>query len=382
MIDHQPQANPSKRKRFLTIFGVTLILVGLFYGVRWFIHGRTHIHTDDAYVTGNLIRITPRVAGTVIAIMAGDTENVKQGQILVKLDDTDSRLALERAEADLAETVRQIRQRFEGPTQQQANLALRKRAYDQAETDFQRRKQAVAVDAVSKEESDRAQTARDQAKAALDLARAQLAAAVADVGGTSVMTHPSVKQAAIRVRAAWLDLARCVIRAPEDGQIAKRSVQIGQQVAPGSALMALVPMTQLWVEANYKENQLKGMAVGQSVELTSDLYGDEVVFHGTVTGLSPGTGSVFSLLPPQNASGNWIKIVQRLPVHIALDAKELEEHPLRVGLSMQVEVDIGDQENTKELSPIHYTTPVYQDDLAGVEEHIQQIIQNNLVEKN
>lgn len=382
MIDHQPQANPTKRKRLLTLFGVVLLLIGIFYGVRWILHGRTHIHTDDAYVTGNLLRITPRVAGTVVAILADDTDSVKQGQILVKLDDTDARLALEKAEADLAETVRRMRQRFEGHTQQEANLALRQRAYDQAEADFQRRKQAVAVDVVSQEESEHARIARDQAKAALDLARAQLAAAVADVGGTSVMTHPSVKQAAIRVRAAWLDLARCVIRAPEDGQIAKRSVQIGQQVAPGAALMALVPMTQLWVEANYKENQLKGMAVGQSVELTSDLYGDEVVFHGTVTGLSPGTGSVFSLLPPQNASGNWIKIVQRLPVHIALDAKELEEHPLRVGLSMQVEVDIGDKENTKELPRIHYTTPVYQDDLAGVDEHIQQIIQNNLVEKD
>ena len=380
MTIHPPEADPSKRKRLLLILAAVFLTAAAAWGVHWFIHGRSHAGTDDAYVAGNLIRITPRIAGTVVAVRVDNTDHVKQGQELVRLDDTDARLALEKAEADLAETVRRISQSFEGRTQQQANLAAKQRAYEQAEADLRRREQAVAVQAVSKEEAEHGRAARDQARATLDLARAQLAAADAAVAGTSVATHPAVKQAEARLRAAWLELRRCVIRAPEDGQVDKRSVQVGQQVAPGNPLMALVPMTQLWVEANFKEDQLKGMAVGQPVELVSDLYGGGTVFHGTVAGLSPGTGSVFSLLPAQNASGNWIKIVQRLPVRIALDPQELEKHPLRVGLSMKVEVDLGAGASgtTKPLPPTHYSTPVFQDDLTGADERIRSIVQGNL----
>jgi membrane fusion protein (multidrug efflux system) len=375
-----PEANPAKRKRLLAVLAVIFIVAGIAWAIHWFIYGLSHETTDDAYVAGNLIRVTPRISGTVVAVLADDTDHVKQGQVLVKLDDTDARLTLDRAEADLGETVRRISQAFESRTQQTANLAVKQRALEQAEADLTRRKQAVAIQAVSKEEAEHARIDRDKAKAELDLARAQLAASSAAVSGTSVETHPAVKQAEARLREAWLALNRCEIRAPADGLVAKRSVQIGQQVAPGVGLMAIVPMSQLWVEANFKEDQLKSMMVGQPVHLVSDLYGSNVTFHGTVAGLSPGTGSVFSLLPPQNASGNWIKIVQRLPVRIALDAKELTDHPLRVGLSMQVEVETGATGKAENLPPTRYETPV--ESAKGADALIRSILKANKAHKS
>ncbi|MBW8366022.1 MAG: HlyD family efflux transporter periplasmic adaptor subunit [Rhizobium sp.] len=372
-----PEANPAKRKRLLTMLALIFLIAGTIWGVRWFLYSRGHESTDDAYVAGNLVRATPRVAGSVVAVLADDTDFVKQGQVVVKLDDTDARLALAKAEADLGEIVRRISQTFEAHAQQTANLAVKQRTLEQAEADLVRRERAVAVDAISREEAEHARAARDKARSELDLARAQLAASKAEVGGTSVATHPAVKQAEARLREAWLALNRCEIRAPSDGQVAKRSVQIGQQVAPGMALMAIVPMTQLWVEANFKEDQLKGMHIGQPVQLVSDLYGSGTIFHGTVAGLSPGTGSVFSLLPAQNASGNWIKIVQRLPVRITLDTKELAEHPLRVGLSMKVEVETAAAGKADSHPATRYVMPV--EDAAGADALIRSILRANQV---
>lgn len=378
---HTPKADPAKRKRLLILLGLAFLAAGLVWTGRWYLHGRGHESTDDAYVAGNLIRITPRVAGTVVAVLTDDTEWVKQGQELIRLDDADARLALDKAEADLGETVRRVSQSFAVHAQQAANLAVARRRLAQAEADLARRERAVAVQAVSAEEAEHARAARDQARSALDLARAQLAASDAEVAGTTVAEHPAVKQAEARVREAWLSLSRCVIRAPEDGQAAKRSVQVGQQVTPGAPLMALVPMTQLWVEANFKEDQLQGMQIGQPVSLTADLYGGGVVYHGRVTGLSPGTGSVFSLLPAQNASGNWIKIVQRLPVRIVLDPAELAKHPLRVGLSMKVEVETAAPGHAVATAAAGYVTPVYQDDLKGADQAIRAIVRANLTGK-
>lgn len=374
---HTQQANPTQRKRMLLILGAVFLVAGLAWLVHWLTYSRSHQSTDDAYVAGNLIRVTPRVAGTVAAVLADDTDHVKQGQTVVRLDDTDARLALKKAEADLGQTVRRIGQTFDARTQQTANLAVKQRSLEQAEADFARRQQAVAVQAISREEVEHARAARDKTRAELDLARAQLAASNAEVAGTRVATHPAVLQAEARLREAWLALQRCEIRAPSDGEVAKRSVQIGQQVAPGTPLMALVPMTQLWAEANFKEDQLKGMRIGQPVALVSDLYGSDVTFHGTVVGLSPGTGSVFSLLPAQNASGNWIKIVQRLPVRIALDAKELQAHPLRVGLSLKAEVTTGAAGKAESLPPTRYETPV--ENAKGADALIRSIIQSNTV---
>lgn len=376
MTVHTPQANPAKRRRMLLILALVFLAAAIAWGVHWYVRGRNHESTDDAYVAGNLIRITPRVGGTVSAVLADDTDRVKQGQVLVRLDDTDARLALDKAEADLGQTVRRISQSFEARAQQAANLAVKQRNLEQAETDLARREKAVAVQAVSKEEADHARVARDKARDELALAKAQLAASEADTSGTTVQTHPAVKQAEARLREAWLTLKRCEIAAPADGEVAKRSVQIGQQVAAGTSLMALVPLNQLWVEANFKEDQLEGMQVGQPVSLVSDLYGGDFTFHGTVAGFSPGTGSVFSLLPAQNASGNWIKIVQRLPVRIALDPKELADHPLRVGLSMKAEVTTGAKGKPENLPPTRYEMPV--EDIKGADALIHSIVQANL----
>jgi membrane fusion protein, multidrug efflux system len=345
-MENQPDARPpenSRRRHLLLLISLVFLAAAVGWGAYWLIHGRYHETTDDGYVAGNLLRVTPREAGSVTAVLVDNTDYVKPRQILVTLDPADAQVALDQAEADLADTVRSVRQLFEARDQQRANLALKERALEQAEADEARRARAVAAQVVSREEAEHADTMRDQAKLELQLARAQLAAARAAIAGTTVESHPSVKQAEARVQAAWLALERCKIRAPEAGYIAERSVQIGQQVASGTPLMAVVPLSQVWVEANFKEDQLRSIRIGQPATLVSDLYGGSRTFHGTVVGLAPGTGSVFSLLPAQNATGNWIKIVQRLPVRIALDPKELAEHPLRVGLSMNVDVDIHDK---------------------------------------
>ena len=341
----EPTAAPNnKRKRALTFLAAAFVVIGIAYGAYWLLHGRYHETTDDAYVGGNLIRVTPRISGTIVAVLADDTDYVKRGQVLAKLDDADARLAVDRATADLAETVRRVRQAFNLVEERQAALALRQEALTQAEADLARRGGAAAEqEAVSKEEVDHAQLAARRAQSDLKLAQAQFAGAQAVVAGTNLADNPSVMSAAARLREAYLALARCEIRAAENGFVAKRSVQVGQQVAVGAALMALVPLDQLWVEANFKEDQLSRLRIGQPVEMVSDLYGSDAVFHGKVVGIAAGTGGVFSLLPPQNASGNWIKIVQRLPVRVALDAKELADHPLRVGLSLKADVDTHDQ---------------------------------------
>jgi membrane fusion protein, multidrug efflux system len=336
--------NASQRKRVLTILTLIVIMVGIAYAAWWLLQGRFHETTDDAYVAGNLIRVTPRVAGTVVAVLADDSDYVKRGQVLVRLDDTDARVALGRSEADLADAVRRVRQSFNLVDERAANLGLKEETLRQAQADLDRRGGAAAEqEAVSKEEIDHARIAVSRAQADLKLVRAQLASAHSAVGGTTVDNHPAVMQAAARVREAYLTQVRCEIRAAENGYIAKRGVQVGQQVAVGSALMAVVPLDQLWVEANFKEDQLKRLRIGQPVELVSDLYGTDAVFHGKLTGIDPGTGAAFSLLPPQNASGNWIKIVQRLPVRVTLDPKELAAHPLLVGLSLKADADTHDQ---------------------------------------
>jgi membrane fusion protein (multidrug efflux system) len=373
------EANLTKRKRLLTLLMLAFSIAALAYGIHWFILGRHHETTDDAYVVGNLVGVTPRIGGTVVAVLADNTDFVQTGQVLARLDDADARLALARASADLGSAVRQVRQSYEGREQQSANIAVKQRELERTEADLVRREQAVAVQAVSREEVEHARAARDQARAELDLAHAQYAVSAAQVAGTTVTTHPAVKQAEARLREAYLALSRCIIPAPESGQIAKRSVQVGQQITAGMPLMAIIPLHQIWVEANFKEDQLQGMRVGQPAKLVSDLYGDSAPFNGKVAGLSPGTGSVFSLLPAQNASGNWIKIVQRLPVRIALDPQELAKHPLRVGLSMKVTVAADTAGSAVANTPAtRYETHVYDVDEKEVSALIDGILKTNL----
>ena len=376
----EPAPNNGKRKHLLLILTLAFVLAGAAWGAYWLLYGRYHETTDDAYVAGNLIRVTPREPGTVVAVLADDTDRVKAGQLLVRLDDADAQVALQAAEAGLADAVRSVRRLFRTSDQERANLALKQRALEQAQTDWERRKQAAAGQLISREEAEHAATARDQARLELGLARARLAAAQAAVAGTTLRNHPAVKQAEARLREAWLARSRCEIRAAAAGYVAERTVQVGQRIAAGSALMAIVPLSEVWVEANFKEDQLRGLRIGQPVTLVSDLYRGDARFHGKVVGLAPGTGSVFSLLPPQNASGNWIKIVQRLPVRIALDAGELVRHPLRVGLSMRADVDIHDQAGavlTSGTGAGHYETAVYQSADQQADQLIERILAAN-----
>ena len=349
-----PATNPA-RKKALTVLSI-VVLLGLAYGgFEWFTSRNEEI-TDNAYVQGNVIQITPQVGGTVTAILADDTDFVKAGQPLVQLDPADAKVALDQAEANLAQAVRQVRTLYANNGSLSAQVTLRQSDIARAQTEIDRatddlnRRQALAGNgAVSKEELNHArsqlaaaQNAMASAQAGVAAAREQLSSNQSLTDGTNVEGHPSVVVAASKVREAYLNLHRATLPAPVDGYVAKRTVQLGQRVAAGSPLMSVVPLSQLWVDANFKEVQLRNIRIGQPVTLTADLYGKKMEYKGTVAGLGIGTGAAFALLPAQNATGNWIKVVQRVPVRIALDAEQLVKNPLRVGLSMEATVDVSD----------------------------------------
>ncbi|AYZ68077.1 HlyD family efflux transporter periplasmic adaptor subunit [Burkholderia multivorans] len=355
----QAQSN-GKRKRMMTLLVAVIVIAAIAYGLYYFLVARFHESTDDAYVNGNVVQITPQVTGTVIAVKADDTQTVKAGDSLVVLDPADSQVALQQAEANLAQTVRQVRGLFVNDDQYRAQVALRQSDLSRAEDDLRRRLAVAQTGAVSQEEISHARDAVKGAQASLDTAQQQLASNRALTANTTIASHPNVLAAAAKVRDAYLANARNTLPAPVTGYVAKRSVQVGQRVSPGTPLMSVVPLNAVWVDANFKEVQLNHMRIGQPVELTADIYGSSVVYHGKVVGFSAGTGSAFSLLPAQNATGNWIKVVQRLPVRIELDSKDLEKHPLRIGLSMQVDVNIKD-ESGNQLGNVQNT--VYQTDV-------------------
>ncbi|MGY6237797.1 efflux RND transporter periplasmic adaptor subunit [Burkholderia ambifaria] len=338
----QPQNN-GKRKRMMTLLIAVIVIAAIAYGLYYFLVARFHEETDDAYVNGNVVQITPQITGTVIAVKADDTQTVKAGDPLVVLDPADSQVALQQAEANLAQTVRQVRGLFVNDDQYRAQVALRQSDLSKAQDDLRRRVAVAQTGAVSQEEISHARDAVRAAQASVDAAQQQLASNRALTANTTIASHPNVMAAAAKVRDAYLANARNVLPAPVTGYVAKRSVQVGQRVSPGNPLMSVVPLNAVWVDANFKEVQLKHMRIGQPVELTADIYGSSAVYHGKVVGFSAGTGSAFSLLPAQNATGNWIKVVQRLPVRIEIDPKELDKHPLRIGLSMQVDVNIKDE---------------------------------------
>jgi membrane fusion protein (multidrug efflux system) len=325
----------------MLLFGSVLLLAGLAWGVYWYLYDRWYESTDNAYVGGNVVQVTPQVAGTVTEVNADDTQHVKAGAVLIRLDPRDAEVAVQQAEADLAQVTRQVGTLYDNNDQYAAAVAAREAELARAKDDLGRRE--LAGGAVSREELDHAREAVRSAAAALASARAQLASNHTLIGGTQASANPNVAQAEARLRSARLNLDRTTIAAPLEGYIAQRAVQIGQRVAPGSVLMAVVPLEQVWVDANFTEKRLRRVRAGMKVELTSDFYGSGVVYHGSVAGFSPGTGSAFAMLPAQNATGNWIKVVQRLPVRIQLDSKELQEHPLRVGLSMQATIDLHDE---------------------------------------
>ena len=346
------------RKRWLLLVAGSFALIGIVYAVYWTLALRYVQSTDDAYVSGNVVQITPQVSGTVIAIGADDTQFVKAGQTLVQLDQADARIALDQADAQLAKSVREVRNLFATAGQLQAAVTMRLSDLAKANDDLVRRDRLANSGAISAEEQHHSRDAVASAQAALLAAQQQLEASRARVDRTTVDNHPDVLNAAAHVRDAYLSYARTALPAPVSGFVAKRAVQLGQRVSPGSPLMAIVPLDQVWVDANFKEPQLADMRGGQAVTLKADIYGRSVKYHGKVVGFGAGTGSAFALLPAQNATGNWIKIVQRVPVRIALDPKELAAHPLQVGLSMQVDVDTH-QRTGDRLPQLTQNTPAY-----------------------
>ncbi len=370
-----------RRRQLLVRLATVFVLLAAGYGAYWWLIGRFAETTDDAYVAGNVVGVSPQVAGTVVAIDADATDLVRQGQPLVQLDATDSRIALQQAEAALAQTVRQVRQMFDNVRRLRAMDSLRETELARARDDLARRATLIASDAVSREDFEHAKTAYEGAQAALRVSRHELQSALALVAGSTVEHHPLVEEAKARLRAAYVAWARRVIVAPVTGYVAKRSVQVGQRVAPGMLLMAVVPLNQLWVDANFKESQLSDIRIGQPVTMTSDLYAGSVAYHGKVLGIGAGTGSAFELLPPQNASGNWIKIVQRVPVRVSLDPHELAKDPLRIGLSMQVSVDThvrsGEILARTPTAQVVYRTPVFASATVGAEALIRRIIREN-----
>ncbi|WP_144005145.1 EmrA/EmrK family multidrug efflux transporter periplasmic adaptor subunit [Paraburkholderia tropica] len=375
----QPNANNGKRKRMMTLLVLVIVIAAIAYGLYYFLVARFSESTDDAYVNGNVVQITPQVTGTVVSVNADDTQTVKIGDPLVVLDPADSRIALQQAEANLGQTVRQVRGLFADDSQYEAQVAVRQADLSRAQDDLRRRMQVAQTGAVSQEEISHARDAARSAQAALEAAQQQLVANQALTANTTIANHPNVMAAAAKVRDAYLANARNTLPAPVTGYVAKRSVQVGQRVSPGTPLMSVVPLNSLWIDANFKEVQLKHMRIGQPVEMTADVYGSSVVYHGKVVGFSAGTGSAFSLLPAQNATGNWIKVVQRLPVRISLDPEDLQKHPLRIGLSMQVDVDIkndagsqlGNAQNTV------YETNVFEKYGDEADAEIARIISQN-----
>jgi membrane fusion protein, multidrug efflux system len=371
----------ARRLRLLAVVTGALALLGAAYGVYWAKDLRYEQSTDDAYVSGNVVQITPQVSGTVIAIGADDTQFVKAGQTLVRLDQEDAKVALDQAEAQLAKTVREVRNLFATSAQLQAAVQVRKADLATAQQDFDRRERLGSSGAVSAEELQHARDALKASEAALVSAEQQLNANRARVDGTTVSDHPDVRNAAAAVRSAYLTYARTQLPAPVSGFVARRSVQLGQRVSPGAPLMAVVPLDQVWVDANFKEPQLADIRVGQPVALTADLYGKHVQYQGKVIGFGAGTGSAFALLPAQNATGNWIKVVQRVPIRIALDAQQLEEHPLQIGLSMKVSVDTHERTGSNlprlAATSVSYATDVFHSDDNVADTRVRDIISSN-----
>ncbi|HCN91160.1 MAG TPA: EmrA/EmrK family multidrug efflux transporter periplasmic adaptor subunit [Oxalobacteraceae bacterium] len=359
----ESSSNPKRASRGQMMARVTVVLLLLLvgYGLWWLFFLRHYESTDDAYVAGNVVQVTPQVAGTVVAINADDTELVQAGSALVELDRSDAKVALDQAEAQLAQTVREVRTLFVNNGTLGANVALRAAEVERARADLARRQELLGSGAVSKEDVEHARSALQNATSALEASREQLASNRVLTDRTTVSKHPNVQRAAGLVQAAYLAYARTSLPAPITGYVARRSVQVGQRVAPGMPLLSIVPLNALWVDANFKEVQVAHMRVGQPVTLQSDVYGSDVVYHGKVAGMAAGTGSAFALLPAQNASGNWIKVVQRVPVRITLDPKELQARPLRIGVSMQVKVDIAHDEGTSlTAGAAARTEPAYQ----------------------
>lgn len=372
----------SKRKRNFIIFILILVLAAAGCLAWYMLYARYYESTDDAYVNGNQVMLTPQINGTVTQVTADEGDYVEKGQPLVLLDPSDTKIALQQAEASLANTVRQVRGLYSTADNYRAQVAAKQVALQTAQNDYARRQKIFSTGAIAAEDLSHYRDAVTSAQSDLAAAQQTLRTNLAMVDDTVIDTHPEIKTAVATLRQRYLDNARTTIVAPVSGYVAKRAVQLGMRVTSGTTLLAIVPLNEVWVDANFKESQMNTMRLGQKVTINADLYGDDVEYHGTIESLGIGTGSAFSLLPAQNASGNWIKIVQRLPVRITLDPHDMQKHPLRVGLSMNVRVDIRNNEEghllpQQTVSTPRFTTDVYQGSLEAADKLVTKILHDN-----
>lgn len=371
----------SKRKRNFIILFIILVLAAGGCLAWYLLYARYYESTDDAYVNGNQVTLTPQIGGTVTQVSVDEGDFVEKGQPLVLLDPSDTEIALQQAEANLANTVRQVRGLYSTADNYRAQVEAKRVALQTAQSDYARRQKIFATGAIAVEDLSHYRDAVTSAKSDLASAQQALQTNIAMVDDTVIDSHPEIKSAVATLRQRYLDNSRSTIVAPVSGFVAKRAVQLGMRVDSGTTLLAIVPLSEVWVDANFKESQMQTMRLGQKVTLNADLYGDDVEYHGTIESLGIGTGSAFSLLPAQNASGNWIKIVQRLPVRITLDPHDMQKHPLRVGLSMNARVDIRNLEGhllpQKTVSAPRFTTDVYQDSLIAADKLVAKILHDN-----
>ena len=379
--EHQKTNKENKRTLWMIIDTIIIVILFVAYGVYWFLVLRFQEYTDDAYVSGLQIPIVAQTTGNVTQVNFENTDLVKAGDVLVVLDKTNAQLAYEQAKHDLASTVRKTKELYINGDQYQAQIQQNRVSLAQAQKDYQRRAALGRSGTISKEDLQHSQEAVQLAQAALDISIQQYNANRALLRNTALKNQPAVQQAADSVRSAWINLQRTEIKSPMTGYVSRRNVQVGSQVSSQSSLMAIVPVQPVWVDANFKETQLENVRIGQPVTINSDFYGSNVSYKGTVVGLDMGTGSAFSLLPAQNATGNWIKVVQRLPVRVELDPEQVAKYPLRIGLSMNVTIDIKDQ-NGPVLSEVQRTTPAFESDvlvlkLNDVDQVINTIISDN-----
>jgi membrane fusion protein (multidrug efflux system) len=371
-----------KRRGVLLLIAAIFIVLGVLWGLYWVLVLSKRERTDDAYVNGNKVVISSQVSGTVVAVLTDDTQLVKAGQVLVKLDPIDAQIALARTASALAQAVRQVRQQTSTAGQYDSMIATRKLELARAEADLAKREPLLADRAIAPEEVRHARESVALARAALTQAERQAKASHALVDGANVADNPAVLEAKTAYRDAWIAAQRNGVIAPVTGYVAERSVQLGQHIQAGQALMTVIPLNSLWVDANFKEVQLRHLRIGQPTEVRSDLYGGDFIYHGHVKGLSAGTGAAFALLPAQNASGNWIKVVQRVPVRIQIDDADLAKSPLRVGLSVTVTVDTTERGGPvlamdAEDKPVG-NTQVYTQDLDQANAEADAIVRRNL----
>jgi membrane fusion protein, multidrug efflux system len=377
-----PAPANGKRTKILILIAVIFIVLGALWGAYWLLVLSKREQTDDAYVNGNKVVISAQISGTVIAVLADDTQRVEAGKILVRLDPVDAQTSLSRAASALAQAVRQVRQEKSTADQYDSVIETRKVELARAQADLAKREPLLADKAIAPEEVRHARESVDLAHAALTQALGQSTAAHALVDGAQVEDNPAVLQAKSAYRDAWIAAQRNAVVAPVTGFVAERSVQLGQHIQAGQALMTVIPLNALWVDANFKEVQLRHLRIGQKAEVRSDLYGGSFIFHGRVSGMSAGTGAAFALLPAQNASGNWIKVVQRVPVRIEIDAGDLKNSPLRVGLSATVTVDTTNRDGPVLATSAAATpvgdTEVYTQDLDKASAEADAVVRRNL----